>query len=181
VKFLVDEMLQRLGSWLRAAGYDTVIARDGRDDYALLRQAIAEDRLLVTRDRELARHRRAPGRVILLECENLDDCIRELGARIEIDWLHHPFQRCLICNTELVPADDAARARIPERARARLDEARYCPTCRKVYWEGSHVNRMRQRLETWQGREESSEKVSDSSDPQNHRVMRSKRRDSGLQ
>jgi len=144
-------MLQRLGSWLRAAGYDTVIARDGRDDYALLRQAIAEDRLLITRDRELARHRRAPGRVILLECENLDDCIRELGERLDIDWLHRPFQRCLVCNTELVPADEAARARIPAGARAHADEAWYCPVCRKVYWEGSHVDRMRRRLEAWQG------------------------------
>ena len=153
MKFLVDEMLQRLGSWLRAAGYDTVIARDGRDDYALLRQAIDEDRLLITRDRELARHRRAPGRVILLECENLDDCIRELGARLDIDWLHRPFRRCLVCNTELIPADEQARARIPERARQQANAALYCPTCRKVYWEGSHVDRMRRRLEEWQREE----------------------------
>ncbi len=151
MKFLVDEMLQRLGSWLRAAGYDTVIARDGRDDYALLRQAIDEDRLLLTRDRELARHRRAPGRVLLLECDGLDDCIRELSEKLDIDWLHRPFHRCLVCNTELVPADEAARARIPERARERSEDAWYCPVCRKVYWEGSHVDRMRKRLEAWQG------------------------------
>ena len=153
MKFLVDEMLQRLGSWLRAAGYDTVIARDGRDDYALLRQAIDEDRLLVTRDRELARHRRAPGRVILLESDKLDDGIRELGEKLDIDWLHRPFQRCLVCNTELVPAGAEARARIPERARQQADAALYCPKCRKVYWEGSHVDRMRRRLEEWQGRD----------------------------
>ncbi|HID48019.1 MAG TPA: hypothetical protein EYP40_00120, partial [Chromatiales bacterium] len=24
------------------------------------------------------------------------------------------------------------------------------PTCKKVYWEGGHVDRMRQRLEAWQ-------------------------------
>lgn len=46
--FLVDEMLQRLGPWLRAAGYDTRIATHAEADYYLLRQAIDEGRLLLT-------------------------------------------------------------------------------------------------------------------------------------
>ena len=54
-------MLQRLGRWLRAAGYDTLIARNAESDYELLRQALDEGRLLITRDRELAKHRRAAG------------------------------------------------------------------------------------------------------------------------
>ncbi len=155
MKFLVDEMLQRLGNWLRAAGYDTVIARDGRADYELLKQAIAEDRLLITRDRELTRHRRAPGTVILLDCENLDDCIRELGEKLHIDWLHRPFARCLVCNTPLEPASEEARRLIPPRAREQADQAFYCPVCHKVYWEGGHVERMRKRLEGWQGERDS--------------------------
>lgn len=149
MKFLVDEMLQRLGNWLRAAGYDTVIARDGRPDYQLLKQAIAEDRLLITRDRELSRHRRAPGTVILLDCENLEDCIRELGEQLHIDWLHRPFERCLVCNTPLQAAPEEARQQIPPRAREQAETAFYCPLCRKVYWKGGHVERMRKRLEDW--------------------------------
>jgi uncharacterized protein len=150
VKFLVDEMLQRLGSWLRAAGYDTVIETNGRNDYDLLKHALADKRYLITRDRKLAEYRRAPGTVILLECENLEDCIRALGEKLDIDWLHQPFKRCLVCNTELQPADTAALATIPPRSRKNIEAAFYCPTCKKVYWEGGHVDRMRHRLETWQ-------------------------------
>lgn len=150
MKFLVDEMLQRLGSWLRAAGYDTLIETDGRHDYALLKQALAEHRYLITRDRKLAEYRRAPGTVILLECENLEDCIDALGRQLDIDWLHRPFQRCLVCNTELQSADPAALDTIPHHSRKHIDAAFYCPSCKKVYWEGGHVDRMRHRLEAWQ-------------------------------
>ena len=96
MKFLVDENLQRLGSWLRAAGYDTLIESDGRPDYELLKQALAEERLLITRDRKMTEYRRAPGTVILLECENLEDCIAVLSRQLPVNWLHEPlrFYRC---------------------------------------------------------------------------------------
>ena len=149
VKFLCDEMLQRLGSWLRAAGYDTLIESDGRDDYELLREAIAEQRRLLTRDRKLLEYRRAPGHVILLEGNNLEACAASLSHQLPIDWLYRPFTRCLVCNTELCLADEALRAAVPADVR-RQSGTLYCPTCNKVYWDGSHVRRMRHRLKQWQ-------------------------------
>ena len=152
MKFLVDENLQRLGNWLRAAGYDAVIETDGRSDYDLLKQALAEKRLLITRDRKLTEYRRAPGTVILLECENLEDCIATLSRQLPIDWLHDPFVRCLVCNTHLIQARPEHLLELPVRLRDSLDTAYYCPSCRKVYWDGSHVRRMRTRLQDWQQR-----------------------------
>ena len=152
MKFLVDENLQRLGSWLRAAGYDTLIETNGRADYELLKQALADERLLITRDRKLTEHRRAPGTVILLECENLEDCIAALSRQLPIDWLHDPFVRCLVCNTNLIKARPEHLLELPVRLRDSLDMAYYCPSCKKVYWDGSHVRRMRTRLKDWQQR-----------------------------
>ena len=152
MKFLVDENLQRLGSWLRAAGYDTLIETDGRPDYELLKQALAEERLLITRDRRLTEHRRAPGTVILLECENLEDCIMALSRQLPIDWLYDPFVRCLVCNTNLIQAKPEHLLELPLRLRDSLEAAYYCPTCKKVYWDGSHVSRMRSRLQDWHQR-----------------------------
>ena len=143
-------MLQRLGSWLRAAGYDTLIETDGRDDYELLKQAIAEGRLLITRDRKLMEHRRAKEHAILLECDSIDECIADLSRQVDIDWLHHPFNRCMVCNTPLQDASDEQVASLPQTAKQSLDVAFYCPTCKKVYWEGGHVHRMRDRLSHWQ-------------------------------
>src|SRR5438128_10712908 len=51
VRLYCDEMLARLGRWLRAAGYDTAIAAGGLPDAALIARCAAEARILVTRDR----------------------------------------------------------------------------------------------------------------------------------
>lgn len=142
-------MLQRLGSWLRAAGYDTLIAKDAEPDYKLLRQAIDEGRLLITRDRELAQHRRATGTVILIECDNLGQCIASLSGKVSIDWLMKPFTRCMNCNTALVDATPAQIRSLPLQNKAHINAAFYCPNCRQVFWDGSHVKRMRRHLTDW--------------------------------
>lgn len=149
-RFLVDEMLQRLGRWLRAAGYDTRIATHAEADYYLLRQAIDEGRLLLTRDRKLLEHRRAPGTVILLSADTLEACAEELSTLLDINWQHDPFSRCLVCNSLLQDATPQQCENIPPKARQHVEAAYYCPHCNQVYWEGSHVKRMRRQLHHWQ-------------------------------
>ena len=149
-KFLVDEMLQRLGRWLRAAGYDTVIAQDAESDYYLLRQAIDEGRLLLTRDIELAKHRRAVGTVILLNGDSIDDYAKQLSKELSIDWTHKLFTRCMVCNTLLAHASPEQIATMPEMEKQKKDEAYYCKQCNQVFWDGSHAKRMRTHLSDWQ-------------------------------
>lgn len=149
-KFLVDEMLQRLGRWMRAAGYDTRIAVDATPDYYLLRQAIDEGRLLLTCDRKILEHRRAAGHVILLECNSLEDCIQELTYHLHINWQYKPFTRCLVCNSPLLDATPEQRKDAPVSVQDRELPALYCPTCQQVFWDGSHAKRMRHQLATWQ-------------------------------
>jgi len=141
MRLLCDEMLNRLARWLRAAGYDTALAREGGTDRELMRRAVADDRLLITRDREFLQRREAGRRVLLLRSEALTAQALELRERLGIDWLHHPFSRCLLCNGVLEPLRAPAEP-LPE-------SARFCPRCRKIYWEGSHVRRMRARLRAW--------------------------------
>ena len=133
-RFLVDIPLQRLGRWLRAAGYDTEFAHDNDSDYTLLRTAINQGRLLLTQNPGLAELRRAEGTVILLDGDNLEDCAEELSAHIYLDWEHDPFSRCTVCNGQLDSRDTN----------------HYCPTCKQVIWDGSYLNDMRQQLDNWQ-------------------------------
>ncbi|HKK05321.1 MAG TPA: DUF5615 family PIN-like protein [Gammaproteobacteria bacterium] len=149
MKFLCDEMLQRLGRWLRAAGYDTVIETQGESDRRLLQRALEEGRWLLTRDRKLLEHRGADDAVILLQSDGVEACVAELTRRMAIDWQYRPFTRCLRCNTPLVEARPEQMQQMPARVRERFDTARYCPHCRQLYWEGSHVRRMRERLRDW--------------------------------
>lgn len=147
--FLCDEMLQRLGRWLRAAGYDTAIASAGVDDRELVQQAVAEGRWLLTRDREMAELRNGHGHIVWLAEAALPEQIAALTARFAIDWQLRPFSRCLDCNMPIVPATPAQYAQLPEGALLNSPQAWYCPQCDKLYWEGSHVRRMRHTLENF--------------------------------
>jgi uncharacterized protein len=149
-KLLCDEMLQRLGRWLRAAGYDTVIAEGGKRDRDLLARAIRERRVLVTRDRKLAEHRGADGLVVVLRANDLEGCVGELTGRLAIDWLLNSFTRCILCNAELAPLPPALMPGVPRSLAGSGAGLRHCPLCWKIFWKGGHVERMRRRLESWQ-------------------------------
>lgn len=148
MKFLCDEMLARLGHWLRAAGYDTAIAEKQSDDRDLLKQALEENRLLVTRDRHFLEMGH-PDSVIWLKGNLLSECAQELTEKLAIDWLYKPFSRCLVCNREVIVANDE----IAKKAQLELGEEKklftFCEMCQRVYWEGSHTQRMLGQLKKW--------------------------------
>lgn len=146
-----DEMLQGLARWLRAAGHDVLLPVPGAEDRDVVRMAANERRWLITRDRKICEHRLARNRVVLLRDNGLPGAARELRAALDLDWQAAPLTRCLVCNTTLVAVDPAGCPSIPPAVRARLDDARYCPGCGKVYWEGGHVRRMRARLAAFAG------------------------------
>ena len=144
-RFVVDTMLGRLARWLRAMGYDTVYLGQA-DDRRLLQLARAEDRVLVTRDRMLARL--AEPRSCLIHAELVDDQVLEAVERLALspidgDWL----SRCLECNARLEPERrESLQDLVPEHVFATHTDFMRCPGCGKIYWAGSHVDRMLERL-----------------------------------
>lgn len=140
-------MLQRAGRWLRAAGYDVVIAEPGQPDRELLELARKEGRLLLTRDRGLMEYRESSDYVLLLEENRLEALLAEISSHLHINWLRAPFSRCLECNTPLVPAPESVKERVPPESLREDETLLYCPRCDKPYWNGSHVKRMRHHLE----------------------------------
>ncbi len=147
MKLLCDEMLKGLCRWLRAAGYDAEQASEGESDRNLLARAHASGRILLTRDRKLQEHRNAADTLCLLNCNGVDACARELTEKLAIDWLYKPFSRCLICNVplDLLPRGDFSQAPVDVRDQTLL----HCPSCKRIYWEGNHVQRMRIKLRNW--------------------------------
>jgi uncharacterized protein with PIN domain len=156
---MCDEMLLRLGRWLRAAGYDTAIATGGTEDAALIARCATEGRVLLTRDRHLAACAAACIPVLRLAEDTIDGQARGLAATLGIDWLRAPFTRCIIDNMVLDPAPPEAIAEVPPRSREavglqpagspRGESLLRCPACNRLYWPGGHVRRMRERLASW--------------------------------
>jgi uncharacterized protein with PIN domain len=136
-------MLGTLAKWLRILGYDTRFD-PALDDHQLVRLARAESRVLLTRDRELARRRGM--RALLISSEHLDDQIRQvlkdLGLGPNRSWVDGP-SRCPVCNERLETMDlEAARARVPAHVAQTHKEFKHCPACQRVYWRGTHWQRM---------------------------------------
>lgn len=136
-------MLGTLAKWLRILGYDTEFDPDS-DDHQLVRLARAEGRVLLTRDRELARR---PGvRVLLIASEHLaaqlNQVLTDLG--LEPD---RSFSRCPVCNELLAEIDrETARSRVPAYVARTHETFRSCPACQRIYWRGTHWQQMDEQL-----------------------------------
>lgn len=145
--FLADAMLGRLAKWLRVMGHDTLYrSRYGEGD---LEGLMTGDRILVTRRADI--HARFPGSV-LLNADRLPDQLRQLRelGLIPPDrsgW----FSRCLACNTLLERTDpENAREHVPDYVHYENKGAiRYCPSCKRYYWPGTHRKRMLAQLKSW--------------------------------
>lgn len=164
-RFLVDEMLQRLGRWLRLLGQD-VANPEGAADSELLQRARAEQRTLVTRDRKLAEAcENAGAKCILIKSSDLEDQLAEMaeqGIALRLDP-----RRCTLCNSplELIPTPESTGERGPlerniqeKKPQGREEpegrETWRCKGCGKLYWEGAHWKRMKEILEKISSRKE---------------------------
>ena len=136
-------MLGTLAKWLRILGYDTLFD-PALNDHQLVRLARAEDRVLLTRDRELAQRRGV--RILRIQGERLDEQIRQVLADLELKP-DRSFSRCPVCNQQLETVDsDTARSRVPAYVAQTHDTFRSCPACHRVYWRGTHWQQMDERL-----------------------------------
>lgn len=146
LRFFADVMVGRLMRWLRALGIDTAW-EDAIPDGELVRRSLAENRYILTRDRRLPEDWRVSN-YLLLKSENPLEQLREVVEHFNIKPPPQLFTRCLVCNTPLRPASaDETAAQVPPTVRENQKDFQYCPNCRKVYWAGSHTNRMRNAIE----------------------------------
>ena len=149
-RFLCDEMLSQLCHYLRAAGYDTLLAQNGASDGELLQLCQAEGRHFLTQDKLICEHKAAHNVALILPHANLNHLATLLTEHYQLDWLSQSFTRCLMDNTPLVAADDAALARAPADTLNSGERLYHCPACSRVYWRGSHYKRIRTKLAAWQ-------------------------------
>jgi uncharacterized protein with PIN domain len=144
MKFLADAMLGRLAKWLRILGHDTAYFPE-LEDSQLVRIARAEERTLLTRDRELTRRKGV--RSLLIESDRFEEQLGQLLRDLDLDCTHQT-PRCPRCNAALLPiAKEEISARVPRYVLSRHNDFTLCPGCNKVYWKGTHWQRMRERID----------------------------------
>lgn len=144
-RFVCDRHLGRLARLLRLLGFDTLYGNEW-SEAEIARQAARDGRAVLTCSRSLLKRRSVEaGR--LIRSREVDEQAIETIRRFGLAGQQRPFARCGLCNGELkvVPKADVA-VRVPLRTRSWCDRYYLCPDCDHLYWEGTHVERMRERI-----------------------------------
>ena len=141
-RFVADVHLGKLARHLRMAGFDTLWGNAWGDD-EIVTLASAQRRTILTRDKGMLR-RREVERGYFVRATQSEAQLAEVLRALQLEGLVRPFARCRECNTLLedVPKTDVVD-RLPEKVRGHYERFKRCPGCERVYWEGTHFERMR--------------------------------------
>jgi hypothetical protein len=143
--FLADAHLGGLARFLRMLGYDTA-HENGIADAEIRRIAREERRIVLTRDRDLLKCADI-ARGAYVHALKPEKQLREVAERYGLAAGARPFTLCLHCNLPLEPVDKEKIAeRLPDKVAGLHKSFRHCRGCDRVYWPGSHYERMAQAL-----------------------------------
>ncbi|MEE1939598.1 Mut7-C RNAse domain-containing protein [Streptomyces sp. TRM 70361] len=139
-RFLLDVHLGTLARRLRlVAGLDTAYHND-RDDAALVEQANAERRVLLSQDRGLLMRRRL-WLGAYVHGSDPDDQLADVLDRFAPPL--SPWTRCTACNGVLAAVGKAEVAHLLRPGTRRTyDTFARCRDCGRVYWRGAHGDRL---------------------------------------
>ena len=146
-RFLCDPSLGGLARWLRAAGYEARLA-PGVPGHRLPDEALRRGLVLLTSEAEaLDRRIVADGSLVVVWVPSALTMGEQLHlAAVELGLtLREP--RCMACGGGLVPtAKEAVRPRIPPRTALWQDEYFVCAECDRLFWRGTHWERIERTL-----------------------------------
>jgi uncharacterized protein with PIN domain len=145
-RFFADVHLGRLARYLRLLGFDTAYERDC-DDADLAATAAAESRIVLTCDSGLLK-RTMVTRGLFVRAGQPAAQILEVVHRLQLVSRVRPFTRCLACNGVLTAVSKAeVAAEVPEHAWQSHEQFMRCNRCARVYWAGTHYDRLRRLVE----------------------------------
>ena len=149
IKFVVDINAGKLARWLRVIGYDTLLFTE-LDDSQMIRIALGQDRIILTKDRQVLKRRViTSGKVkaILIRGENPKDQLQQVVKTLDLDYHFKPFTLCLECNNLLIQKNrEEVKDSVPPYVYKTQEAFMECPSCHRVYWQGTHWQAMNQEL-----------------------------------
>jgi len=141
IRFVLDVHLGKLASYLRMAGFDSLYSNSASDE-ELADLSSCERRILLTFDRQLLKRKEVVYGYIVRSRdhkEQLTEVINHFGLLNSL----RPFSRCMMCNGVLEKVSKAEVYQLlPEKVREYPDEFNRCKGCGRIYWKGTHYERM---------------------------------------
>ena len=146
MKFIVDRTVGKLAKKLRVLGFDVVYWGGGNLEGAL-KAAAGEGRALLTRSRRVPEKSEGSQILVVEANDPQEQILQVLSAfklRLEASQF---FSRCLMCNEALVPIPKGeTEGKVPDFIHRTYDSFHICPRCRRIYWPGTHFQRMKKEM-----------------------------------
>ena len=150
IKFIVDNNVGKLAKWLRLMGYDTVFF-NGSNDSHMIATALAEDRVILTRDTQIMKRRVVTNgqlKAILIKSDEPEQQMQQVIATLNLDCQYRPFTICLECNQPLLErSKQQVKDLVPPYVFQTQSQFMECPACHRIYWRGTHWQAMTKKLE----------------------------------
>lgn len=131
-------------------GYNTLF-NNGADDNELIRNALREGRILLTRDTGImARRVVTTGKVkaLLVKSDDVTEQLWQVVRALNLEPESEPFSICIECNVPLVPrGKEEVRGLVPPHVFRNHEQFVQCPVCRRVFWRGTHWEKMMAEIE----------------------------------
>jgi len=152
LKFIVDNNVGKLAKWLRIMGYDTLFF-NGSNDSRMVAIALAEERVILTRDTQIMKRRVVTsGRLqaILIQTDEPERQMYQVIDSLLLDCQSKPFTMCLECNQPLMEkSKQQVKDLVPPYVFQTQNQYMECPKCHRIYWRGTHWQRMTEKLKKW--------------------------------
>lgn len=140
-QFIADVHLGKLARLLRLTGIDTLYSNSA-DDPEIVNTAVRENRAVLTRDVGLLKHGKLSYGHWLRSTypdQQLSDVIRYFDLSENLT----PLSRCMSCNGYLKRVDKAVvESELPPRVKENFEHFKQCENCGKVYWKGTHYEKL---------------------------------------
>jgi uncharacterized protein len=140
-RFVADVHLGKLARSLRLLGFDTLYSAQV-DDAELIAISARDRRIVLTRDLGLLK-RKTLTRGYRLRSTNPRLQVKEVVHAFSLEKDLRPFTRCMSCNSQLRSVARPVLADgVPPRVFGRFRRFTFCPGCGRIYWRGTHFQRL---------------------------------------
>lgn len=144
MKFIADCMLGRLSRWMRILGFDVLYMKE--DDETIMKIAEKEKRIILTRDTRMG-GKKFKGRIYFVKNHDWKKQLEEVIERFSLSKRIKPFSRCPDCNTPLkMVKKERVRYLVPSFIYNQKKDFAFCKNCGKVFWEGTHLEDMEEKI-----------------------------------
>ena len=145
--FIVDAMLGNLSKKLRILGYDSKYFSSIEDEKIIL-IAKNEKRIILTKDEQLTKiaEKQSASFVLIRGSDELEQ-ILQINTKIKLDRfvVNTNNSRCIACNGKLESIEKfRIIGKIPEGVLEREKSFWMCESCKKIYWEGTHFQKLQE-------------------------------------